>query len=88
MRPTIELVLDWPRHPIFQSKRLVDNLDSLERSSRKVRASEVAVDTLAVVKVVGDVVLGVFGLEVAVLGDVLVVLLGCEVHRLVSHALG
>ena len=88
MRPTIELVLDWPHHPIFQSKRLVDNLDSLEISSREVRASEVAIDTLAVVKVVGDVVLGVFGLEVAVLDDVLVVLLGCEVHRLVSHALG
>ena len=59
MRPTIELVLDWPHHPIFKSKRLVDNLDSLEVISRKIRASEVAVDTLAVVNVVGDVVLGV-----------------------------
>ena len=65
MRPTIELVLDWPHHPVFQSKRLVDNLDSLEVSSRKVRASEGAVDTLAVVSVVGDVVLGVPSYHIA-----------------------
>ena len=64
-RPTIELVLDWPLQPVFQSKRLVNNLGSLEVSFRPIRDSEVEVVALVVVNVVGNVVLGVPSYHIA-----------------------